>query len=395
MKKKLKKIYNKLATKIYKFTTLKLLYPCFYNLLKKKNIDPKSVIFCEVRSLTLTDSFTLMTQKYKKEGYNVKLHFLGETNVGVVPYTKRSLAFLKDMTTAKFVFISDACNVTSCINKRSETVLTQLWHACGAFKKFGYSTAKLKFGVSFKQMEKYPYYKNINYITVSSPEISWAYQEAMNSEGFGSETINTGVSRTDVFFDEKFIENAKKELLKAVPSSKNKKVILYAPTFRGAVRSAKSPDKLDIQKLYENFSGDYILLIKHHPFVKKPATIDEKYKDFAIDVTKFLGIDSLLCVSDICISDYSSLVFEYSLFEKPMIFFAPDIDEYNDWRGCYYSYEELTPGPVVTETDEIIDYIKDLEKGFDPKEVIEFKEKFMKNCDGNSTNKIFDFLSLI
>ncbi|MFI3326286.1 MAG: CDP-glycerol glycerophosphotransferase family protein [Clostridia bacterium] len=393
MKKILKKIYNKLATKIYKFTTLKVMYPFYYNLIKLKDINPKSVVFCEVRSLKLTDSFFLLVNKYKQEGFDVKIHFLGETNVGVVPYTKRSLAFLKDMATAKYVFLSDACNVTSCINKRSETILTQLWHACGAFKKFGYSTAELKFGVSLKQMEKYPYYKNINYITVSSPEIAWAYQEAMHSKVYKSETIATGVSRTDVFFDDNFIKNAQKELSYAIPLSKNKKIILYAPTFRGAVRSAKSPDELDIPMLYENFGDEYMILIKRHPFVKKAHVIEDKYRHFAIDVSSLLSIENLICVSDICISDYSSLVFEYSIFERPMIFFAPDIDDYNDWRGFYYSYEELTPGPVLTKTCEIVEFIKNIEQSFDQSKVKQFKEKFMQSCDGNSTQRIFDFLN--
>ena len=107
-----------------------------------------------------------------------------------------------------------------------------------------------------------------------------------------------------------------------------------------------------------------------------------------MDVTKGLEIDQLLCASDVCVSDYSSLIFEYSLFERPMIFFAYDLDDYFDWRGFYYNYDELTPGPVVKETEEIIDYIRHLDARFDQAQVHAFKEKFMSSCDGHATDRI-------
>ncbi|MEG1427212.1 MAG: CDP-glycerol glycerophosphotransferase family protein, partial [Oscillospiraceae bacterium] len=270
VKKKLKKLYNYIASRTYKFLTLRLYYPGYYRWHAKKPIQEKKVLFCEVRSLAITDSFKLLIEKFAREGYTTECHCLGETNVGVVSYAKNSLRFLKSMATARYVCISDACNVTSCVEKRPETILVQLWHACGAFKKFGYSTAELIFGVNRKQMDRYPYYKNLNYITVSSPEVSWAYEEAMNSEKFGSKVVATGVSRTDVFFDESFTEDARATLYTAVPQARGKKLILYAPTFRGGVRSAKSPDVLDIADLREALGDDYFLLIKHHPFVRHP-----------------------------------------------------------------------------------------------------------------------------
>ena len=138
--------------------------------------------------------------------------------------------------------------------------------------------------------------------------------------------------------------------------------------------------------------NEYILLLKHHPFVKKRPEIPEDCKDFAMDVTTDLDIDKLLCVSDICISDYSSLIFEYSLFERPMIFYAYDLEDYFDWRGFYYNYDDLTPGPVVTETEEIIDYIQNLDTRFDKEQVHAFREKFMSACDGCATDRIMELV---
>ena len=103
-----------------------------------------------------------------------------------------------------------------------------------------------------------------------------------------------------------------------------------------------------------------------------------------------MEIEELLCTADICISDYSSLIFEYSLFEKPMIFFAYDLDEYFDYRGFYYDYDEMTPGPIVKDSHELIRTIKEIDAAFDPAEVAAFKEKFMSACDGKATERIID-----
>lgn len=390
IKRILKKYYNKAASRIYKFATLKVIYPLVYNFHKRKPIDDKKVLLIEVRSLSLTDSYAVLDRELKSRGdIKISYQYLGETIVGVFGCLKRGLACVKELATAKAAFITDACQITSCVNLRKETRLIQIWHACGAFKKFGFSTALLKFGDSEKRMLKYPYYKNISYITVSSPDIVWAYEEAMNSRTFGSKVVPVGVSRTDLFFDKEFLNSAKERVYEAFPNARDKKVILYAPTFRGKVRSART-GMVDIERFYKELGDEYVLIIKHHPYVKNPPLIDEIYSDFAVDLSKTSDIEDLLCAADICISDYSSLVFEYSLFERPLIFFAYDIESYNDWRGFYYDYDELTPGPVFTTDEEIIEYIKNIDKRFDKRKIIDFRDKFMSACDGNSTSRIID-----
>ena len=90
-----------------------------------------------------------------------------------------------------------------------------------------------------------------------------------------------------------------------MPEAKDKKVILYAPTFRGHVATAKSPDKIDFERFYQELGDEYVIVCKHHPFVKKPPVIPEELQHFARDLTKDLSIEDLLCSADICISDYS------------------------------------------------------------------------------------------
>ena len=79
-----------------------------------------------------------------------------------------------------------------------------------------------------------------------------------------------------------------------------------------------------------------------------------------------------------------------ALFEKPLIFFAYDLDNYFDWRGFYYNYDELAPGPVCKTNHEMIDYIKNIDTRFDKEAVKEFRNKFMRSCDGNATKRILE-----
>ena len=372
---------------------LKMKLPGVYRKYARKPVDEKKVVFFEVRLAELTNSFqTLYKAVTAMDAYDVHTHFLRLSFVERRQYDKNCVEFVKDIATAKYIFTDEASNVLSCVPMRPETIVTQTWHGCGAFKKFGFSTADLIFGLNREQQLKYPFYKNYTYVTLSSPEVAWAYEEAMNLSDHPEVLKATGISRTDVFFDQKFIADAFEKLYRQMPQSQGKKVILYAPTFRGRVAHGEAPDRLDIRMFKEALSEEYVLLIKQHPLVRIRPEVPEDCREFAMDVTESMAIDDLLCVSDICISDYSSLVFEYSLFERPMIFFAYDKAEYDDWRGFYYNYEEMTPGPICTENEEMLDYIQHLDTRFDHQQVADFKYKFMRSCDGHATERILDLV---
>ena len=100
-------------------------------------------------------------------------------------------------------------------------------------------------------------------------------------------------------------------------------------------------------------------------------------------------------VSDVCISDYSSLIFEYSLLERPILFLAHDLEDYYDWRGFYYPFEEMAPGPVATNTGEVVEYLLHLERRFDRRKVARFRERFMSSCDGHATERVLQLLEKV
>ncbi|MDD7220660.1 MAG: CDP-glycerol glycerophosphotransferase family protein [Clostridia bacterium] len=373
---------------------LDIIFPGIYNIHRKKPVDKKKVVFIEPRLPELSNSFQVLYHELADHyDFDIHVHLLRETFVSTGEYIKNCKKMLEDLSDARYCFLNEASSVVSCINKRPETIVTQLWHACGAFKKFGMSTVGLAFGADEEQMKRHPFYKNLDYVTVSSPEVVWAYAEAMDLQDRKEIIRPVGISRTDVYFREETVQNAFQHVYEKFPAARGKKIILYAPTFRGKAGNAQAPDQFDLKKFYEAFHEDYTLIIKHHPVVRNQPEIPKDLSGtFAFDASDTLSIEDLLCVSDICISDYSSLIFEYSLFERPMLFYAYDLDEYFDWRGFYYPYDELTPGPVCTTNEEMIDYIQHVDERFDKQKVVDFRNKFMSACDGHATERIMDLV---
>lgn len=380
------------ARNLYKTWTLKWLYPGRYrHCIRRQPQQKKKVVFLEVREPALSDNFRLLWQELERQGdWELILCCIREGMEERKKVRKLCLQAIPVLADAAVVFISDSSYFFSSLPLRPQTKVIQTWHACGAFKKFGYSITDKKFGADRKDLERFPLHRNFSIVTVSSPEVVWAYAEAFHMEKEQEKILPVGISRTDIFYRREFLDSAREKLYEKIPEAGGKKVILYAPTFRGRVADAVSPEVLDFSAMREALASEYIVLCKHHPFVKHRPTVPEDCQNFAWDATELFTIEELLAVSDVCISDYSSLVFEYSLFERPMIFLAHDLDEYFDWRGFYYPYCEMAPGPIVSNTAEVIDCIKELPEKFEKERVADFRRKFMSACDGHATERILE-----
>lgn len=363
--------------------------PTAYRLGCLRRMRQDTALFVEETKTELSDNYTLLVNELRSRGLTCKFLSLGHYRLGVLAYYTRCLKLAYQSGSVRFIVLNDASAPISCLPIRGQTKVVQLWHACGAFKKFGMSTASKIFGDSEAEKERHPYYENLSLVTVSSPEVVWAYEEAMSLEGKGI-VRPLGVSRTDVFFDRCYVDAACKHIDEVVPAARGKKVLLYAPTFRGDLKHPKAPSGLDLQKLCDQIGDDWMVLIKHHPFVSQRPAIPRPCANSVVDVSDRLPIEECLCRADACVTDYSSLVFEYALFGRPMAFFAYDLSDYDDWRGFYYDYDQMTPGPVVTSTDDLCHWINDIGTSFDATEVFAFRDRFMSACDGHATERIAD-----
>lgn len=366
---------------------IKELIPQLY---EKESVNPvvDRVIFMENGNSPSPTGYALGKRLEKDGKYEVIYWGLHARQIPNTEYYERTLRFAQYAATAKVIFLSTANDLLSQFDLRPETKLIQLWHGVGMFKKCGWSTVDNKnFGKSEAARLEYDQYRNYYAVTIAGDGQAWTFEDAMRLEP--SKIRSIGIARTDVFYDEEYCKGGLDKLHDLHPETIGKKIILYAPTFRGATANAQAPDQLDVSAMAKALRDEYILLIKHHGLSHNVPPIPEDAQDFAIDMgaEKSLGIERLLALADICITDYSSIGFEYAITERPMIFFVYDMDTYLDDRGMYYDFNEISPGPLCKTTEEIVDFIEHIDERFDQNKIKEFKQKYVNMCDGHALER--------
>ena len=379
-------LVRRLIGRAAKWFLLRVALPCAYRISARKPLQADKAVFVTVRKTVFSDSLQLLYRQCINEEKQVSTHILAYSSSRYPALLYKGLRLMRDIADAKCVFLDDSCEAMGCFRRRKGQQIVQVWHACGAFKKFGWSTARLGFGQSVEEMTSYPSHRNYTLVPVSGPQVVENYREAFAADAGVVRAL--GVSRTDVFFEPDFVPNSRAVVEEVIPAARGKKILLYAPTFRGRVLEATAPQCFSLQKMQAQFGKDWILLVRQHYLIKKPFIIPPECRDFVFDVSTGLEIDTLLAAADACITDYSSLVFEYSLFGRPMFFYATDLEDYDDWRGFYYDYRSFVPGPIVTTDQELIDQISRAEENFDPNQIEDFRIRFMAACDGQATKRI-------
>lgn len=212
---------------------------------------------------------------------------------------------------------------------------------------------------------------------------------------FEKEIIESGYPRNDFLINhnrKEMIEQIKEKL--SLP--KDKKVILYAPTWRDNHYYEKGKYKFDIpldtKRLKQELKEQYIMLFRLHYLVAEQLNISEN-ETFMFNCSSHEDIRELYLISDILITDYSSVFFDFANLRRPIIFYVYDLEEYRDkLRGFYFDFETYAPGPLVKTTDELIAEIKKLEsEPFQPtKHIKSFYEKFCSLEDGMATKRVVD-----
>ncbi len=372
------------------------LWPRYYKKYSKKPIDEEKVVLAYSELYKqMPDNLVPIKNYLESKGYNCVVINKSEgarlSGKFFINELKRCFCckeYFEACGDAKAVFLTDYFFPAYACKPRDGQKIVQLWHACGAFKKWGYSTADKKWGASRADLDRCPVHNTYTHVCVSSPKVEFAYAEAF---GCSEDVVKAlGTPRTDIYFDKEFVASCRKKLVEKFPLTGNRKIILYAPTFRGNnLASSYAENKLDIEKMRAALSEEYALVIKLHPLTAKAFSISES-DDFVFNASNGIEIETALCAADTVITDYSSLIFEYAILERPMIFFAYDLADYDDSRSFYFDYESFVPGEIVTDTDAIIREIKRLETDFDAAKVRKFKDDFMSACDGSSTRRIIE-----
>lgn len=337
-------------------------------------VDCRKILFLSDSREDISGNFSYIYNEVK-EKYFVQT-FLGQKK----RKESSKIEFCKAMATAHYILVDDFYPIVYPIPLRKETQLIQVWHAVGAFKTVGFARRQNKDYFSIT-------HRNYTAAIVSSPEIRKDYARAFRMKE--SQIYSVGIPRTDIFFDENYKEIKSKELYEKYPQLAGKKVILFAPTFRGnnLKQAYYDFDKIDFEKFRENLSKDFICIIKIHPFVKNKIE-QSLNKTFYLDLSEEREINDLLFITDVLVTDYSSVIFEASLLKIRTVFFAYDLEDYEKSRDFFYPYSKYTFGPVVKTQSELEDAIMNSE--IDQKKLYEFQKYFMKSCDGNSTKRFIN-----
>lgn len=365
-----------------------LYHKVFLRMKVKENLIVYESFFGKSYSDSPRYIYEYMAQHFPKEYKHVwVLKQKRKLPYGGVRVKRHSLKFLYYMARAGYFVFNGRQPLY--IQKREGTVFLETWH--------GTPLKKLVFDMNEVTMAN-PLYK----ADVYRQSRDWDYLVAPNRFSadifarcflFENTMLDTGYPRNDILHDGQGAgktEEIKSEL--GVPQ--DRKVILYAPTWRDnefhKSGGWKFSLELDLEKMRQAFSEEYVVLLRTHYFVVDGLDLTS-FDGFAYDVSRYDDIARLYLISDILITDYSSVFFDYANLKRPMLFFAYDLEKYRDvLRGFYIDIEKELPGPIVFTTEEIIekirnlpDVIKQYQKKYDV-----FYEKYCGWEDGHSTEKV-------
>ncbi|HEA6788142.1 TPA: CDP-glycerol glycerophosphotransferase family protein [Staphylococcus aureus] len=379
--KELRKYFRKQS-----FNTRQFIFKAIFNTtkffrLKKGN----TVLFTSDSRPTMSGNFEYIYNEMLRQNLDKKydIHTVFKANItdrrGIID--KFRLPYL--LGKADYIFVDDFHPLIYTVRFRRSQEVIQVWHAVGAFKTVGFSRTGKKGG---------PFIDSLNHRSYTKAYVSSETDIPFYAEAFGIKEKNvvpTGVPRTDVLFDEAYATQIKQEMEDELPIIKGKKVILFAPTFRGSGHgTAHYPFfKIDFERLARYCEkNNAVVLFKMHPFVKNRLNIADKHKQYFVDVSDFREVNDILFITDLLISDYSSLIYEYAVFKKPMIFYAFDLEDYITTRDFYEPYESFVPGKIVQSFDALMDALDN--EDYEGEKVIPFLDKHFKYQDGRSSERL-------
>ena len=377
------------------------------------------LLFTEVQESIGGNLLALYSKLYElhlDERFNIKTsarRAVGQKN-GISSW----LSVLNKLAWADYIFVDNYVPLFDNLILSKDSQLIQLWHAGVGFKSVGYS----RFGKKGSPHPVRHAHRRYDKALAPSTKLVPVYAElfGIEEEAF----IPVGLPRFDAFFDQEKARTFKAEYYKDHPELERKKVILFAPTFRGKGQKTAyyNYSKLDFEKIAEFCGDEYVFALKMHPFIlsdtreyyeercaKDPEMsfrtrqrlLDhlkpdlEPYGGRIIDVTKGYDINDLFQITEILITDYSSAYYEFSVQKKPILFYAYDRQVYENVRGVHQSVKDFAPGKVCDTFDELLEALQ--QKDFELDKTIAFAyENFPEEplLKGGATERLIEAVLL-
>jgi CDP-glycerol glycerophosphotransferase len=240
------------------------------------------------------------------------------------------------------------------VTKRPQTTYIQTWHG-SAYKLMGSDSPEIKRGTQGQRNRHQQMVDRFDYFVVRSEHDAATLVKGL---GVRAELIRSGYPRNDALVT----GGAGDALRKKLKLTDDRKVVLYAPTFRAGPNGR--PEKrfelpFDVERFAKELGETHVLLVRPHYL--SSAVLPPSLRGTARSVADVHDVTSLLQITDVLITDYSSVMFDYALLDRPMLFFAPDLEDYVRSRGSYFDLTEEAPGPVIRDEDQLFAALADLD----------------------------------
>ena len=366
--------------------------------------DKKTIIFCSFNGKSYSCSpkaiyeYILNSQEYKE--YNLIWAFRDtsaykelENNPNTKVVKIGTKKYFKHLAKAKYWIFN--YKIPDYLYPKKNQVFIQCWHGT-PLKRLGCDLQHFDNVLNtMKGMKKR--YKieagKFSYFISPSKFASEKFISAWNLGEIGKENIiiEKGYPRNDFLFN--FTQEDVKRIKQKLGIEKDKrKIILYAPTYRANQHEAgvgyTYKEEINFEHFRKKFGDKYIILFRPHYFIANVFDF-EKYNGFVYDVSKIDDINELYIITDILITDYSSVFFDFANLRRPMLFYMYDLEHYRDKsNGFYIDLEEL-PGKITKTQEELEKELINIEKEFKYDEKYKkFNEKYNYLDDGKATKRV-------
>jgi CDP-glycerol glycerophosphotransferase len=292
------------------------------------------------------------------------------------------------------IWVSDS-RLPMYIRKRPKCRYIQTWHGTPLKKLALDMDTVFMAGETGIEEYKKNFYNNAQTWDYLVSQNQYSTEIFRRAFGFQKTMLEIGYPRNDVLFRKNNVEDIR-ELKKQLGLPLDKRILLYAPTWRdnefyGQGKYKFNPP-MDFSRLQEAIGKDTVMIVKYHYLIMDQ--IDwSPYRGFVYSYDLSYDISLLYLVSDFLITDYSSVMFDYNILKRPMFFYCYDLEKYKDTlRGFYFDFLAEAPGPVVLTTKDLIRAIKE----YDPADYGERQEAFTKKYnhldDGNAAKRIVELI---
>jgi len=323
--------------------------------------------------------------------WSVDKHYTEPFDEHHIPYVKRfTVRWLFVMARAQYWVVNSRLPLW--IPKPKHTTYLQTWHGT-PLKRLANDMDEVHMPGTTTTAYKRNFTKEAsNWDYLISPN---AYSSAIFRSAFqyDKEIIESGYPRNDLLHAPD-IEGRSMQLKEKLKLPLDKKIILYAPTWRDNEFYARGKYKftihLNLDKMKQELGDQYIILLRMHYLVAENLDLSA-HEGFAYDFSHYGDINELYLISDLLITDYSSVFFDYANLKRPMIFFTYDLDTYRDkLRGFYFDFEKNAPGPIVQTSDEVIEMIKEIDRHCPYIHYPAFYEQFCSLECGESSKRVVE-----